>query len=244
MRILLFLILALSSTTLFSQVDLKAGLMLHYTFDGVIKDESGNQNDPVDNKKTSFTEDRFGKAAGACHFNGKNSYLRIADNKSIRMDDQISLCVWIRPTGFYSNKCHVNSIIMKGKQTGTTFYSLRYDDNIYRNNGNCNAKLDKDHENFSGNGTNNPAYEPYVQLNKWQNVIYTFDGTTARIYIDGKEVKTEEGRSLYFTNPQDLFIGKVDLDSYPYWLNADLDDLRIYDRAITQAEVTAIAEAK
>jgi gliding motility-associated-like protein len=35
----------------------------------------------------------------------------------------------------------------------------------------------------------------------------------------------------------DLFIGKLDNSTYPYWLNADVDDIRIYNRSLAPSEV-------
>ena len=41
----------------------------------------------------------------------------------------------------------------------------------------------------------------------------------------------------HFTNNEDLFIGKTDDDMFPFWLNGDVDDLRIYDRALNEKEI-------
>jgi hypothetical protein len=38
-------------------------------------------------------------------------------------------------------------------------------------------------------------------------------------------------------NFDDLFIGKMDNPQYPYWHNADIDDIRIYNRALSASEV-------
>jgi gliding motility-associated-like protein len=43
---------------------------------------------------------------------------------------------------------------------------------------------------------------------------------------------------LILTNAEDLVIGKTDLPFYPYWFNGVMDEIRIYDRAINQTEVS------
>ena len=216
---------------------------MHYTFSGNVKDESGNKNNPGDNN-TKLTEDRFGNPKSACHFNGKSSYIRIKDASSLHTGDQISMCAWIKPIGFYKGKCHASSIFSKGKSGGRTDYFLFFDDNVYRHDGNCNAKVDVEHQNYYGTGMTDSSYKPYspyVKLMEWVSVIYTYDGTIVRIYIGCDLVKSYEASSVYFTNTWDLFIGKNDSEQNPYWLNADLDDVRIYDRALNFDEVKAIA---
>jgi hypothetical protein len=43
-----------------------------------------------------------------------------------------------------------------------------------------------------------------------------------------------------FTSNYDLYIGKLNNTQYPYWLNGDLDDIRIYNRALTEDEINAL----
>jgi hypothetical protein len=70
------------------------------------------------------------------------------------------------------------------------------------------------------------------------HLAYTFDGRTHRLYLDGVMVDSatpapQQGRA------SDLFVGSYDP---PAELCAgQIDDLRIYSRAITAAEVTLIA---
>jgi hypothetical protein len=239
MRILLFLFCLSVSAIAFAQVNLEDGLRLHYTFSGNVKDESGNKNDPAD-KKIKLVQDRFGNPKSACNFNGSNSYIRIKDASSLHTGDQISMCVWIKPIHFYNGKCHASSIISKGKPSGRAAYFLFFDDNVYRNDGNCYAKVDVQHQNYYGTGMTDSSYKPYtpyVELMEWVSVIYTYDGSMVRIYVGCDLVKSYEASSVYFTNTWDFYIGKNDSGDYPYWLNADLDDIRIYDRAINIDEV-------
>ena len=44
-----------------------------------------------------------------------------------------------------------------------------------------------------------------------------------------------------FTNNFDLYIGRLNDVQYPYWLNGDLDDIRIYNRALNEQEVDSLA---
>ena len=74
-------------------------------------------------------------------------------------------------------------------------------------------------------------------VGRWQHVAATYDGTTARFYIDGDEVASKVftgnvGNSnawrigAYGSTPNGFFDGSV-------------DDVRIYDRALSASEIAA-----
>jgi hypothetical protein len=62
-------------------------------------DASGQGNHAAFNNAT-LTSDRHGNKNSAYHFNGKNSYIRTPNSRSLNMDNKISLCAWIKPMGF------------------------------------------------------------------------------------------------------------------------------------------------
>jgi hypothetical protein len=227
----------------FSQTDLTKGLKAYYPFDGNATDMSGNHNNPVFNN-TQLTTDRLGNKNSACHFNGRNSYIRIPNTPSLNFNDQITIAVWVRPTGFYYDICHANSIMSKGTANYVPGnYALRYDDALYTDGQGCSGDPLKDsaHQNFRSTGTPLKAYTPFVNKNQWYSVVYTNDGTTASLYVDC-ELKYAVSFKENFTNNEDLFLGKTDDDLFPFWLNADLDDIRIFDRAITKSEIQALCK--
>lgn len=224
-----------------AQVNLDKGLQAYYPFNGNANDESGNNNNPIFNNAT-ITSDRFGNANSAYHFNGVYQYMRIANKPSINFKNEITLAVWVRPTGFYYGICHASQLISKG---GGNYndgnYALRYDDALFTSGGGCDGAIcDTLHQNFRGTGT---VLKPYggdfIKKNKWYNVLYTNDGKTAKLYVDC-ELKYTVSFPETFTNNEDLFFGKSDDDLFPFWLNGDLDDIRIYNRALNAEEITAL----
>jgi hypothetical protein len=70
-------------------------------------------------------------------------------------------------------------------------------------------------------------------------VLYTNDGKTAKLYVDC-QLKYSVIFPETFTNTEDLFFGKSDDEFFPFWLNGDLDDIRIYNRALNVQEITAL----
>ena len=72
----------------------------------------------------------------------------------------------------------------------------------------------------------------------WHHIAYTYDGTNNTIYIDG----VNKGTST--TAHQTGSIGKVYLGTWtPNYdiLNGSLDDVRVYNRALSSTEITTLA---
>ena len=240
MRPLLFLLLSLFNYCQ-AQVNLNQGLQAYYPFNGEARDLSGNNNHPVFNN-AGFTSDRFGRKNHAFHFNGVYQYMRIKNSPSLNFGNTITLAVWVRPTGFYYGICHASQLLSKG---GGNYnpgnYALRFDDALFTNGRGCSGTLcDTLHQNFRGTGTVLTPYPgEFIKKGQWYSVIYTNDGKTARLYVNC-ELKYSVAFPETFTNNEDLFFGKSDDDLFPFWLNGDLDDIRIYNRALSLEEITAL----
>jgi hypothetical protein len=242
MKKLLFILLLLSHTA-FAQVDLGKGLKAWYPFDGNALDASGNGNHPAFNN-ASLTTDRFGVAGKAFHFNGINNYIRIPNSASLNFSNQVTLSVWIKPTGFYYNTCHASSILLKG--TADYFpgnYALRFDDALFTDGKGCSGErlTDSLHQNFRGTGTTMKPYQSYIKKDQWYSVVYTNDGSTAKLYVDC-ELKYAVNFKENFTNNDDLLLGKTNDPMFPFWLNADMDEVRIYDRALNEKEILLLCK--
>ncbi|HMU10366.1 MAG TPA: gliding motility-associated C-terminal domain-containing protein [Ferruginibacter sp.] len=232
----------LIANSVFAQVNLNQGLKAYYPFTGNANDVSGNNNNPVFNN-AALTTDRFGNPNSAYHFNGSSSYMQILNSPSVNSTNKISLVAWVRPMGFYTGTCHGNSVMMKGDADYLTGnYLMRFDDNAYTNGTNCGGgPVDVLHQNFYG-GTMAPppGYTPYIQVNQWYSVIITMDGTTAKLYVDCQLKASGPQGGQTFTNAYDLYFGKLNNPSFPYWFNGDLDEVRIYDRDLTVDEVNVL----
>jgi gliding motility-associated-like protein len=236
-------VLLISSLQSFSQVNLNAGLIAYYPFNGNAKDASGNSNNPIFNNAT-LTPDRFGNPNSAYSFNGTDNYMRIPNSASLNSSNQISICAWVKVAGFYRGTCHGNNIVMKGDadyQAGD--YKIRFDDAYITNSQNCYlSNTDVTHETFFGINSTLSSNTPFIQTNQWYSVVYTCDGTTAKIYVNCKLAGSGPANGITFTNGDDLFLGSLNNAQYPYWFNGTMDEIRIYNRAINEDEVKAYGD--
>lgn len=239
MRYYLLLFL-LCSTGINAQVNLNSGLVAYYPFNGNAKDESGNNNQPSV-VKAGFVADRFNKPNAACSFNGKDNYIRIPDNPRLHFGSALSISAWVMIRDFYEGPCHGNRIIMKGDddyKAGN--FVLTYDDNYATRGQNCYTKMpDKKRQSFYGaNAT--PVTDDYVIPGKWYLLTYIYDGYTASLYVDCKLQARGVNSGFEFTNNDDLYFGRLNNSQFPYWFNGVLDEVRIYNRALNKAEITAL----
>ena len=92
-----------------------------------------------------------------------------------------------------------------------------------------------------GSGAGNAVcYGTPLPLNTWTHVAFTSDGSTTKIYIDGQLVA--QGVQIFPDNAGvDLSIGRRS-DSFRFF-RGKLDEVEIYNRALSAAEIQAIFNA-
>lgn len=224
-----------------AQVNLTQGLVAYYPFNGNANDVSGNGNNPVFNNAT-LTTDRNGIANSAYHFNGIDNYMKVANAPSLNMGNTLSISVWVRVTGFYYGLCHGNNILQKGDSDVLAgIYFLRFSDLGSTNQclvGTIPDTTKELHYASHSSYLNNT----YVDKNNWHLITAVATGDSSKIYIDCKMVSASPQMSSGFSNTHDLFIGAMNNSQYPNWLNGDLDELRIYNRALNDNEIRALSD--
>ena len=70
----------------------------------------------------------------------------------------------------------------------------------------------------------------------WHFIALTYDGTTAKLYADG--VLMQSAAKSWNLVPNVCYIGCY-LDNSAFW-NGPVDDVRIYNRALSQTEITRL----
>lgn len=168
-----------------------------------------------------------GKIGTALSFAAEDAAVRLGRRAWLNLGQQITLEAWVCP-GAPDDRSHI--IIAKNDE-----YLLR---------------LDKQPEGgrisfFVHVGTPAVNWEPRVssktppQPGKWTHVVATWDGASLRMYIDG-ELHDERARVGFPNpNPYPVMIGNFE---YPSCHGGNfgglIDEVRIYDRALTADEVT------
>lgn len=223
--------------------NINSDMVAYYTFTGgSLKDSSGNHNDIVFNNATKTT-DRFGNANGAYLFDGSSSYMRVTNSATLNPAN-ITLMAIVKFNDFYRGSCHGNQILMKGYQDQSQgVYSLR----VANISANCSDPVDTSKEEAIGFYGDYPQVSgtmdttDYIKTNKWVTLIYTYDGYEAKLYVNGQLKSVVAGTSPFTANANDLFIGRAENVSIPYWFNGVIDEVRIYNKALCGSAVTRLS---
>ncbi|MFN5848252.1 MAG: S8 family serine peptidase [Chitinophagales bacterium] len=221
--------------------NLNTGKVLHLDFNGNTQDKSGLGNHATNFGATPVTG-KAGVANTAYRFNGTSNYMQVANSTSLNnfSGNKITLTAILKPRGFYNGACKGNSILMKGN---TDFLSGNYLLRYSPING-CTASADTNQNNFYGSVSSSGGCSlsqihnpPYVKRDTWYCIVVVYTGDSIHTYINGEKKYSCSYSGSIGSHNMDVFIGKLDNATYPYWLNADVDDIRIYNRVLAPSEV-------
>ena len=164
-----------------------------------------------------------GRIDGALDFDGDGDYVKLPEMASGL--NAVTVAMWV-----YMNEepLHGTTILNQGKVEPGLFAIKVY------NAGNLSGPPPMvwfhtftggvDVKNYGGNISG--------EIGKWMHVAVTYDENIAKIYVNGEEVISKAVRNHY---PVSVGLAKIRAD-----LNAKIDDVRIYNYALSQAEVSAV----
>jgi len=217
---------------------LQEGLVAYYTLDDVsskVEDSSGIQNHgKLTGPGFSSVLDRFGGKDKALEFSGEGGRINIENHPSLQFKDQLTISVWLLNPGINSR----GGLISNGDPSiGTQAYTW----------GLCVGPNGDSKHCFSlwnGKGSNK---DYFVKLDNWEipkreswnHLIAVYGKRNAVIYLNGEilsAVRTSE--EFIGKNTHPISIGMNDYNSFA----GRVDDLRIYNRALSQEEVKALYE--
>ena len=82
------------------------------------------------------------------------------------------------------------------------------------------------------------------QLDKWQQVALTCEyGKDARVYLDGELIGVGKADQEFAANNLPLLIGCDPFFNMEYFIG-DMDDVRVYNRALSGQEIKELYEAE
>jgi hypothetical protein len=201
------------------------GLVGWWPFNGNANDESGNGNHGTVNGAT-LTIDRFGNAGKAYGFDGINNYIQC--NSSISNHSNVSIAGWA-----YLNSNDGNGFVqigIDGTNGGCNGYAIGNGGATFTTNGNNLISLVSCVE---WNNTNST-----IPIQNWFHFALLKNGNVFQHYINGFLVNTKTISNII--NPSNsIFIGSSAPQSLNYH-NGKLDDIAIYNRTLTQQEITQL----
>lgn len=232
-------------------LNINDGLVGYWKFDetsaGTFADSSGygntgtgagatgtnNTPQPTDTKATlNFTN------AKALDFDGSDDDVRVNDDSSLHLTTQGTISLWVKPdsttqdtyAGFVTKNDEGS---LGGNEPGAVYWFT------WRN-------TDGTIQGGIGNGVSiNTITTPKLTDTNWHHLVFSWDGSNLYLYKDGSSAATPVSQTVNAQVLDDrLRIGgdtfgqdSANVDSW----DGQLDDVRIYNRALSTSEVSALA---
>jgi hypothetical protein len=219
------------------------GLVAYYPFSGNANDESGYENHGSPTSQVTLTEGVNGDENGAYLFGGydKPGHIYVANSESLQFDDGASFSLYIKPNSWESMDGWGGKVSSDG---GQCFLAKEHDRRgitftLGGNDEKCHIAMGSmGNESWASLDTKEQLTGNY--LNKWTHVVFAYGNGAARLFIDGQLVN-ENACTPDFSrvNAQNLYFGKFSDSWYPF--NGVIDEVRIYNRALDDMEVKALA---
>lgn len=223
---------------------LQNGLVAFYPFCGNANDETGNGNDGTVVGAT-LTADRFGIANRAYSFDG-NSY--IIGSASNYPTAERTISVWFYATNIGISAEGPTLLGYGGGNCGTSWFETidnpgtpMGQNNTYQVQGHCNNESVL--WNYGGTHPNNA----------WHHWVITTSPGGTKFYIDGVMVVSDttfinetfvQGRDFIFGGPVSVAGNGFYTDGNIYGIQGKLDDIFIYNRALTMAEILLLYQSQ
>jgi len=207
----------------FAQQGQEDGLVGAWSFDeghGAVARDSSGHGDDGRIHGASWVQHGDGYALS---FDGQTDYVNCGTGPSLDLREALTLEAWVRPTGsppadaLIIGKHYESYALTMYGASGVWFY-------------------------ISSGGNN---IKSLLELHAWNHVVGTFDGTTMTLYVNRIKVASGGSRFARIAPGKSFLMGVTEQEpdtndparpAAPHF-RGELDDVRVFDRALTEAEV-------
>lgn len=209
------------------------GLVAWWPGDGNTNDIQGGNTGALVNGATFAS----GKVGESFSVDGVDDYIEVPHSAVLNIQQAITIDVWVMKLGACTDNCWV---VMKQNEADSLsccdhlrygLYVAGYTDN--------RAGFSLSLDNWTDVLTSpNP-----IPNNEWTHIAGTFDGSIAKLYVNGvlSNSQAQEG-VITSTTQGPLYIGAT-RHGYDEFFNGQIDEVEIFDRALSDGEIFAIYEA-
>ena len=201
------------------------GLVGYWPFNGNANDQSGNGNNGTVNGAT-LTTDRFGNSNSSYEFNGTSNKINFGSSQSLINLSNFTYSVWINR----STNCANDGIIISnygGNWAGNLLFGK------LTGSGNTQIRLHKLNQTTGS--------ETGIVDNQWINLVAVKDINSIKIYKNGVLIQTTDLTNFVSINNTSFpfVIGGGGWGNSNYFMGK-VDDLGVWNRALSQQEITTM----
>lgn len=219
--------------------DIRSGLLSYYSFETSLTEDSANDNDWTEVNSPTLVTTNAGPRGSAVQFNGSNQYLRLEhafDNAAtgfpIYRAGSYTVAMWVKgapqqgKSVFSEGSSTANNPLL-ALQTGPAGLTSKFSVLVRTDGG--------------GALVNNVVSSNVVFDSTWHHVAWVEDNGSAKLYVDGNL----DGANYSYTRGGTLSMDRTHLGSLVRstplnYFNGSVDDLAIWERALTQSEVQQV----
>jgi uncharacterized protein (TIGR02145 family) len=213
-------------------------LAAYFPFNGNARDESNNGSDGSSYGAT-LTTDRFGNSNSAYSFDGINDYISTLNSSATDITGDMTLSLWMNPKGREPYMGNFFQTLVTKRDVGNVTYEMA----LYFPNTTTTYE-------FLSGKILPPSFQylAYSQtldyLNRWDHYAFVIKNDTTYLYRNGVLLQTPNGNVFPFRS-QNANAG-LTIGSAPgvQFFNGKLDDIIVWDRALTQTEIQQVQNIK
>ena len=237
MKWLAFLFIAVLFTASHATAKLEKDLVVYFTFDKVkgkkILDASGNDLDADVVANVDFIKGKYGNAMHIATEPEGDDCIHIRATDALKIENEITMMAWVYNEDWETNSgqwfdkgSHVLEVEKKSYGMGL------FNDTGPFKGPNIGMLLGGIQGVWSFT-TSGPMIDK-----RWHHIAGTYDGETAKIYLDGK-IRSDVDAVFEFagTNDLDLRIGCAKAHPQYTFKNGSIDEVGVWQRALTEAEI-------
>ena len=227
MRTTLFV---LSLFSLFSIISLgvanvaEEGLVAYWPFDEgtgkAAEDVTGNGHDGKFAGAPKWVDGKFGTAL---EFDGEEDHVVVADDAELAIEENITFMAWFSPGDVLTSR----RLMVKNNSIFVIFDFGNKDSIDF---------LVKPDNTFAESTTTD------WKVGEWYHFAGTFDGKTMKVYVNGKLEGEEANNVPIAPSNLELWIGGDDFGRPTDFFPGTIDEVRLYEKTLTEAEIQKVME--
>ncbi len=173
-----------------------------------------------------------GVSSSAIEFDGSNDHIRVASDPSLDITDEITVAAWVRP----DPSTNYRRIVSKQYQTDTSTANSCFQLGI-NNDNRWRWSIVTDVSPYYYNSLANAVYNP--QVGQWYHFVGTYNGSYMVMYLNGTPISTTTASGTLRVNSSEILTiaNSYFSGSNGYQLPGSIDQVKIWDGALTAAEV-------
>jgi len=240
-----------------AHADLNDGLVAYYPFDGNAQDMSGNSNHGMEYGGVGYTTGKIGQAA---QFDGMDDYIEIVPQSDVSQIGDFTIVTWvlledwkIQNHSLYDDRQYIFNGFAHSNTTTSDFFrpgfSLIYDRIV---------DSEEIHNIILYDSATTPRTEQNTKVSigkNWHQLLFMRRGDKDFTYFDGKFLLATYAQTFttdtLLNMAHNWFVGtfsgnnpnyRPEGEYFNYSFLGLIDDLRIYNRALSEAEIQELFE--